>query len=171
MRAKEKILTSILIISLLLLILMPVKSNAALQANGKTAASTKLAKQWLAQVRKMEAQGGTLGLNGSAALTNNVTDNVNLDIHMEKNTEYGAMAILSASSYGNPNKIPNGGTTTGNKSGVYVYLNKEWTAASRNDADDSAWNNASIKYKNIYPQQAIGKAGDAMVETAGWHRK
>ena len=48
---------------------------------------------------------------------------------MEKNTEYGAMAILSASSYGNQSKIESGGTTTGNKSGVYINLNKEWVSA------------------------------------------
>ena len=60
---------------------------------------------------------------GGKYLTSN---NPNLDIHMEKNTEYGAMAILSASAYGNQNVIGDGETTTGNKSGVYMKLNKEW---------------------------------------------
>ncbi len=174
MKSKEKIFISILIISLLLLILIPVKSNAALQANGKTSASAKNLTQWHTQIRQMESQGGTLGLNGSSALTGQVTDNVNLDIHMQKNTEYGAMAILSASSYGNPNKIPNGGTTTGNKSGAYMYFNGEWTAATAVSRGDWLWSfwNASPKYKNQYTDDynnPVPKIGDATIETKGWH--
>ena len=87
---------------------------------------------------------------------------------MEKNTEYGAMAILSASSYGNQSKIENGGTTTGNKSGVYINLNKEWVSAG-NITELGAYRNANGKYKNVYTTSYIAKNGDAISETAGWH--
>ena len=87
---------------------------------------------------------------------------------MEKNTEYGAMAILSASSYGNQSKIENGGTTTGNKSGVYINLNKEWVSAG-NITELGAYRNANGKYKNVYTTSDIAKNGDAISETAGWH--
>ena len=87
---------------------------------------------------------------------------------MEKNTEYGAMAILSASSYGNQSKIESGGTTTGNKSGVYINLNKEWVSAG-SITKLGQYANANGKYKNIYTNSYAAKNGDAIGETAGWH--
>ena len=87
---------------------------------------------------------------------------------MEKNTEYGAMAILSASSYGNQSKIENGGTTTGNKSGVYINLNKEIVSAGT-IKNSSLYTNANGKYKNAYTASYVAKSGDAISETAGWH--
>lgn len=150
-------------------------SHAALQANGKST-KTDLMNNWLLNIRKMEATGGTLGLSdtiNTTNLTSSASESNNLDIHMELNTEYGAMAILSASSYGNPNKINSGETTTGNKSGVYINLNKEWVAAAgKSVANGSVPNfaNANSKYKNIYDKDSyVTKRGDALVETKGWH--
>lgn len=89
---------------------------------------------------------------------------------MEKNTEYGAMIILSASSYGNPNKIANGQTTTGNASGVVMNLNKEWVAAARNDTTVGNMSGAAKRYWNAYTGDgSTAKKGDAMGETNGWH--
>ena len=87
---------------------------------------------------------------------------------MEKNTEYGAMAILSASSYGNPGKIENGQTTTGNETGVVINLNKEWVAAGQL-LDLSVFTNANGRYKNSYTPTYSAKVGDAITETKGWH--
>ena len=67
----------------------------------------------------------------------------NLDIHMQKTTEYGAMAILSVSSYGNPNKITSGETTTGNSTGVVMPLKYEWTQGG-----DTTWYDS--RYRNYY---------------------
>ena len=118
----------------------------------------------------MESLGGTLGLieTQNADLTSNSGSN-NLDIHMHKNTEYGAMALLSASSYGNPSKIEDGGTTTGNETGVKITSNYEWTAAQHIDYyEKTSYND---RYINYY--QASGKneskRGDAFLETKGWH--
>ena len=104
-------------------------SKAVLQSNGNDGATYNLS-DWMLNVRKMEELGGAMGL--SETLNSNLTsssDSNNIDVHMEKNTEYGALAILSASSYGNPNKINDGETTTGNATGVVMKLNNEWVAA------------------------------------------
>ena len=119
----------------------------------------------------------------------------NLDVHMEKNTEYGALAILSASDYGNPNHIADGDTTTGNATGVVMKINGELVAAGK-VLNATNYKNANEKYKNIYngvlSRQSgdrknltfVGtyvkasdngsgydfRRGDAITETEGWHR-
>ena len=142
--------------------------SATLQANGDTPVD-KNRNTWMTEIRKMEGLGGTLGLietqNGD--LTSSSGSN-NLDIHMQKNTEYGAMALLSASSYGKTTKIENGETTTGNETGVVIPYNYEWTAAQATEYyGTTGYNSRYINYysANSYEQ----KAGDAMIETQGWH--
>ena len=78
------------------------------------------------------------------------------------------MALLSASAYGKPDKINDGETTTGNKSGIYININKEWVAAG-SLTDLSRYVNASSRYKNYYIDRYIAKNGDCIVETNGWH--
>ena len=103
-------------------IINPIKSNAALQANKNPGVGDTI-DNWLVKVRKMESTGGTLGLTDDTINESNLTSTTknNLDIHVQKNTEYGAMAILSASAYGNQNKINDGDTTTGNKTGFVQW--------------------------------------------------
>lgn len=173
MKSKEKILSLVSCGALLAMLLMPVKTHAALQANGSEA-TPKTINDWLSSVREMEAQGGTLGLTGSADLTGNDSNPNNLDIHMQKNTEYGAMAILSASSYGKSTPVhetANGlQTTTGNKSGVYITLNGEWVAAGVTSISVANFKEAKARYKNIYTTaESSVKSGDAMTETKNWH--
>ena len=128
-------------------------SKAVLQSNGNTGATYNLS-DWMINVRKMEELGGAMGL--SETLNSNLTsssDSNGIDIHMQKNTEYGALAILSASSYGNPNKVNDGETTTGNATGVVMKLNSEWVAAG-----------------TVYEATNYSKRnGDAITETYGWH--
>lgn len=104
-------------------------SKAVLQSNGDTGVTYNLS-DWMMNVRKMEELGGAMGLNEkiNSDLTTDGDSN-NIDVHMQKNTEYGALAILSASSYGNPSKINDGETTTGNVTGVVMKLDSEWVAA------------------------------------------
>ena len=163
---RTKLLKQVIIIILLLIlfVLLNVRiSCAVLQANGNSAKDDTV-DNWLLKIRRMEAEGGTLGLTdtiNTTDLTSSATKSNNLDIHMEKNTEYGAMAILSASAYGNPNKIASGETTTGNKSGIYINLNKEWVSAGI-----SGYSSANAKYKNEYETTTYeAKAGDAIIET------
>lgn len=178
MKSKEKILSLVSCGALLAMLLMPIKTHAAaLQANG-SGSSTKKWEEWISGIRKMESQGGTLGLTGSSSLAQElengkVKDSNNLDIHMQKNTEYGAMVLLSASSYGKPTPVhitTDGSlsTTTGNKSGVYMSLNKEMVSASDGNIENKVWKSAQLKYKNLYTgnYSTSAKSGDAILN---WH--
>ena len=170
----NKLLSIILIIISSLLMLIPT-SQAALQANGGTEKKDKL-NNLIVNIRKMEGIGGTLGLTETinSDLTSSSGLN-NLDIHMEKNTEYGAMAILSASSYGNPNIIADGETTTGNKTGVIMKINQELVAAVQYNTLVDNCRNANAIYRNTYEEydyriaKYVKMNGDALTETAGWH--
>lgn len=140
-------------------------SKAVLQSNGNDGATYNLS-DWMMNVRKMEELGGAMGL--SESINDNLTsssDSNNIDVHMQKNTEYGALAILSASSYGNPNKINSGETTTGNATGVVMKFNNEWVAGM----NEKTLVDYSNRYKNLYVRTYSEKKGDAISETFGWH--
>ena len=169
MKVKNKILTAMVFGTILSGLIIPNKANAALQSNGGTPA-TKLSNDWILQIRQMQEKGGTLGRIDTINTTNLTSGATDLDIHMEKNTEYGAMAILSASAYGNPNKINDGETTTGNSTGIVININGERTAATTPGIEDKNISNASLRYKNIYSiQKYVEKAGDAILGTQKWH--
>lgn len=144
--------------------------NAAIQSNGNTP-TTKNRNTWMTQIRQMESTGGGFGLDETinTDLTPSSTSN-NIDVHMQKNTEYGAMALLSASSYGNPTKIGNGETTTGNETGVVMPYNWEWTAAQAIDyLGRTSYNDRYINYYNYQQNANYSLRGDALLETKGWH--
>lgn len=83
MKAKEKFLLLVIGISTICLMLNPIKSQAALQANSNPG-KTDTIQNWLINIRKMETTGGTLGLTGG--VNSNLTSSAvnNLDIHLEK---------------------------------------------------------------------------------------
>ena len=169
---KGKIILSI-IMFIIILLMQTSNVQAVLQANGK-AGITKDLFGWVAEVRKMEADGGTLGLNSEidSKTLLDTGDSNGLDIHMELNTEYGAMAILSASPYGNSEKVDvvNNGTTTGNETGVVFSGSQyELTALTR------YWGAARVgdtRYSQSYGGTSDGsgsRIGEAMKETYGWY--
>lgn len=169
---RKKLMITMLFIVVLGIVLMPNKVKAVtLQANGGTPATYAI-NDWLLYIREMQKTGGALGL--SDAINENLTSaNTNLDIHMEKNTEYGAMAILSASSYGmGSTPIASGGTTTGNATGIKMNINGERVSAALTDLDESAvprFTSALGRYKNIYTYETIGgKIGDS-IDIGAWH--
>ncbi len=173
---KKKRVFIIIILSIIVSIIFMNTSNAALQSNNGTKVYYNFP-DWLKNIRNMEASGGTFGLNAEIdenTLLDKGASN-GLDVHMEKNTEYGAVAILSASSYGNPDKVSGGGaTTTGNATGVVMDMRAEFIAAFReNCVYGSVITNADSRYKNLYQQDSSGNLiyfkGDAMKETAGWY--
>lgn len=167
MKNKTKTFLTIFLIILAYFLIMPNTANAALQSNGGTPI-LKTIDQWMLQIRQMQSAGGTLGLTDTINETGLTSTNTNLDIHMEKNTEYGAMAILSASSYGKPDIVNSGETTTGNKTGVVINLNNELVAAGIVNSA-STYKNALKRYKNTYTMLYVAKVGDAIKETEGWH--
>ena len=154
-------------------------SKAALQANSATHASptSKTGAYWIEEIRKMETSGQTMGLTETLAtdLTPSSGSN-NIDVHMIRTTEYGAMAILSASGFGNPKKLSEVSTktTTGNVTGVYINTSYyEWTAGVA--AANTVGKNA--RYYDLYTtSNSSAKVGDALgtADTpnpgcAGWH--
>lgn len=167
MKIKNKFCLGLITIFTLCIILQPNKVNAALQSNGGTA-TKKTIGDWILQIRQMQELGGTLGRTDTINKTDLSSDATDLDIHMEKNTEYGAMAILSASAYGNPNKINDGDTTTGNVTGVVMRINNEMVSAG-SLTRIAQYVNAKSRYKNEYTKDYVAKVGDAILQTKGWH--
>lgn len=144
------------------IIMQPNKVEAALQANGGDPAKYN-ATQWRTEIRQMQATGGTLGLTDEIDATTLTSQNKNLDIHMQKNTEYGGLVILSASAYGNSQKIENGDTTTGNKTGVVMQINREWVSGGYDVA------NVAGRYKDVYTGSYVEKPGDGIQTVGAWH--
>lgn len=173
--AKRMIITGML--AAIYLLLHSYNVNAvALQSNGNEAAKYNLS-EWMLKIREMQSAGGALGLTDSIKEEDLSSLNENLDIHMEKNTEYGAMMLLSTSAYGNPNTIENGGTTTGNATGIVTNFNNtnlEWVSAGHNSLDVPNFKIALLRYKNVFNNNEILQEehiGDAMEEVKNWHRK
>lgn len=171
MRKSKKFFVGMFVISIVCIMMQTNKSNAALQSNGGTPAEKDLS-TWMLQIRQMQELGGTLGRTDTVDTTDLKSNTTDLDIHLQKNTEYGAMAILSASAYGNPNPIGNGETTTGNSTGIVMNLNYERVAAGSPQTDATNFKNVASRYKNIYNGgnnwDLNSKIGDAML-IAEWH--
>lgn len=127
-------------------------------------------------MRDMEAEGGALGLNATFAQNSSTKEyeetsaTNNVDSHMCKNTEWGAAAMLSASSYGsgsgNVQKSFNSTTkiynvtasTTGNMTGIFGMsgglAKQECVAGGIISKMDSSYNryliNAHSRYVDNY---------------------
>ena len=174
MRRNTRKLKQVLVTSTLLLGMLAIggaSSQAALQANPTTHNAPKGATgpSWIQSIRKMETTGNTMGLNemiGSNLV--GTSDSNGIDVHMMKTTEYGAMAILSASGFGNPKKLQESTvkSTTGNVTGVYVLGNRwEWTAG----VGSTYAGGKDARYYDLYTtSQASAKVGDVL-ECPGWH--
>ena len=177
-KTKQKMLAFILVVAFA--ILMPFSNvKASLQANPNTH-NKKVdgPTNWMSNIRSMEKSGEAMGL--SETLNSDLTassDSNGIDVHMMKSTEYGAIAILSASGYGNPQKLQNSTekTTTGNKTGVYFSgANWEWVAGG---LQGSIFGGVNSKYYDSYTSaQASAKVGDALGTSGtanpgckGWH--
>ncbi len=120
MNIKSKKIMSMMIIAVLVIIGAPHLSQAGLQANkgGSTLTHVK-ANDLFIEIRKMETQYGTLGKNAILDTTTYIDSIENgIDSHMILNTEYGTIAILAKSKYGQDSSSSND-TTTGNESGVF----------------------------------------------------
>ena len=152
-------------------------SQAALQANATTHANppSKKGAVWIEEIRKMETLGQTMGLDETLNTDLSPKTSNNIDVHMIRTTEYGAIAILSASGFGNPKKLSEvtEKTSTGNVTGVYMGTRWDWTAGVMSAT--TVGKNA--RYYDLYNStNASAKVGDALgtADTpnkgcAGWH--
>ena len=192
MKEKTKKKFIVALIMLLAIAVLPVgQAQASLQSNPNTqykSSDQKKPTDWIKQIREMETGQGSMGLNET--LNGNLTassESNNIDVHMMRSTEYGAIAILSASGYGNPQTLQNSSTktTTGNKTGVYFSgTNWEFVAGG---LSGSAYNGVDKRYYDAYGTNNSGtsdydtnksnaKVGDALGDRttankgcATWH--
>ena len=164
MKEKTKVKLLALAIMLVTMTLMPVgEVKAALQANPNTQyTKTATPENWMKGFRQMEIAGGAMGLNETlnSDLTSSSRSN-GIDVHMMRTTEYGAIAILSASGYGNPSNAQAITSTTGNETGVMVNTNQlEWTAGG---LQGSIFKGVNSRYFDTYTdKQSSARVGDAL---------
>ncbi len=192
MKEKTKKKFIVALIMLLAIAVLPVgQAQASLQSNPNTqykSSDQKTPTDWIKQIREMETGQGSMGLNET--LNGNLTassESNNIDVHMMRSTEYGAIAILSASGYGNPQTLQNSSTktTTGNKTGVY-FSGSNWEFVA-GGLSGSAYNGVDKRYYDAYGTNNSGsydydtnksnaKVGDALGDRttankgcAKWH--
>ncbi len=162
---KKQILTKIIatiVLATTLLLGNVGATKAALQANSNTQyTKADNPENWMKNFREMEKAGGAMGLDET--LNGNLTakESNDIDVHMMRATEYGAIAILSASGYGNPNKI-NGTnvTTTGNKTGMILSTNaREYVAGGY---QGKIFAGTDARYYDTYTDANSARVGDAL---------
>ncbi len=152
--------------------------EANYQSSPNVRARTNSRNTWMLGVRQMETAGQVMGLKESINTTSlsSTTGANNIDVHFQKNTEYGAMAILAVSDYGKQGNGTSGSdyihtntyglaTTTGNASGIYG-LGKSWELVA--GGASSEFSGYYARYYNIYTRAEMGLVGDAMIETRSW---
>ena len=177
MKEKTKVKLLALAIMLVTMTLMPIgQVKAALQANPNTQyTKTATPENWMKGFRQMETAGGAMGLNETLKGDLTSESSNGIDVHMMRTTEYGAIAILSASGYGNPSNANEITTTTGNETGIILNTNNyEWTAGG---LQGSIFSGVNSRYFDTYTgNQSSARAGDALGTSttpnpgaAGWH--
>lgn len=94
-----KKIIAITIITISFLTILTGNSQATLQANPNTMyTKTNKEKNWIKEFRNMEIAGGAMGLSETLnSYGTSSSESNGIDVHMMKSTEYGAIAILSAS--------------------------------------------------------------------------
>ena len=174
---KTKLILATLTIMFIALLCSTVEAQAALQANSDTNYNSENIKkpwEWMRSFRSMENSGGGMGLSETQGTDLTSTSGSNsIDVHMMRATEYGAIAILSASGYGNPSNDKVITTTPGNKTGIYFSGAKyEFVAGG---LENNIFPNTNKKYYDTYTtERSSARVGDALGVTTnngcqGWH--
>ena len=171
MKKKILITAGVITIIIILLTILQGKVNAAtLQSNPNTHYKTKdTSSNWIKNIRTMESSGGAMGLSETVNDDQTFKESSNnIDVHMMRNTEYGAIAILSVSGYGNSKNIQNSTiqSTTGNETGIY------YTSTGKDDKEhpelvagglSDGFPKISKKYYDEYTTSSSSiKIGDAL---------
>lgn len=173
MKKSLKIFFSLIIVFAMVIIVKPVQANY--QANNGTKATVYNMSDAMAPIRAMEGNGQVMGLtetyNGTTLKATSASNNI--DVHQIKGTEWGAIALLSASQdYGKKgsgtNRYVVGGTnlqtTTGNVYGMYLTSDKGTYIAEGNKGYyvTDSWDN---RYINWGINTHVGSA------FLNWHNK
>ena len=185
MKTKTKakvIIMAIMVLATILIVSTKTQANyqsvMPTRENGVEYLGSVSPKVWINNIRNMEADGEVMGLtetHDEGTLLSTSGSN-NIDAHLMKNTEYGAIAILSASKeYGKQGEgsdryVMDGAglkTTTGNVYGMYPTRNYEWTASDfTGSASNGFGENINEKYRDMYTEKKETKPGDALLP---WH--
>lgn len=177
MKRLKHIMAIFVLMITILLIESNVKANVQAIPTNKYEGTIYLPTKHFELIRKMETSAGPMGLNADVDETGTETSTSNnIDVHMIKNTEWGAMAMLMNSNYGSKaSGSSEDYTTTGNASGIFAITNSsEYVAGLNCQYESSSVNtqrlniiNADRKYWNNY-EEATGFVGDATTETPRW---
>ena len=189
---KTRKIIALIMLSLVAVILLSSSVQANYQSVPTGTSKDAKATEWITGIRQMESSGKGMGLKETINTTTGLatTEANNIDVHLLKNTEYGAIVLLGASDYGKQGtditarRMDKGATsgtdvqasTTGNKYGIYEigYIsmitgnntNYEWTAGG----GTSFLSGIASRYINRYTTaDSSARAGDATVETKNWH--
>lgn len=164
----RKVLVLIILMILILSIPGSVQANVQSVKNSSTTTGTTgihTADQFYLLIRQMESNTGPMGLSATIDSTTGEETSFsnNIDTHIIKDTEWGAMAMLMDSDYGS--KQAGSGTweissSTGNATGVYEIFSG-WEVTSGIPTDNyvesycsaSKIRNAESKYKNDYNER------------------
>jgi hypothetical protein len=163
-RSMRKVMMTTMLVTVGILMIGGTSSKATLQANMTThnAEERKKGAQWIEQIRQMETAGQTMGLNETLNTDLSPKTSNNIDVHMMRTTEYGAVAILSASGFGNPKKLSEVSikSSTGNVTGVYITGTRyEWTAG----VCSASTVGKNARYYDLYTtSNTSAKVGDAL---------
>ena len=166
-RLSKKIILLVVVLGFIIIPISTVKG--ALQANPDTYSKKEVNTPdgWMTNIRNMEKTGEAMGL--SETLNNDLTpssESNNIDVHLARSTEYGAVAILSASGCGNPQTLQESEikTTTGNKTGVYFTgTDGELVAGG---LEGYIFSGVNSKYYDTYTNaQSSARVGDALGNT------
>lgn len=160
-------------LTIILTLLGTTNSKAVLQANPTTHASpvSKAGASWITEIRQMETVGQTMGLSKTLNGLNATSTSNKIDVHMMLPTEYEAVAILSASGYGNSKKLTEESdalkrTTTGNSTGVYFTGDKWEMVASASQAGNTKYNRFS---PGLYGWEKVYEGAMNVPGWFGWH--
>lgn len=171
----------IIVVGIILLTIMMLQreSKAILQANINTHyKKTDSFINWISNIRSMEKSGEAMGLNET--LNDDLTpssESNNIDVHFVRSTELGAVKILSASGYGNPQKLYESAikTTTGNKTGVYFSGIESWEfiaggyGVAPGGVNDRYYDSYTTSQESARAGDALGNATTVNPGCAGWH--
>lgn len=161
-------------VGILTVFMLTGKVNAAVQSRpGVTSLKNITANDFFVKIRQMEVEGGTLGKKAQLDSTTYLdSSNNGVDVHMAKNTEWGAAAMLAASPYGSAPSGQSDASTTGNATGIYQMADGTWEYVAgiyntTNTTYMSKLKNADSRYVDLYTGE-VAKRGDATLETQNW---
>lgn len=185
---KKLVLWALFIILLIIFLTPGVYANYQSIETGNSL--NNVATIWITGIRQMESSGQGMGLSEEIDTTTALatTESNNIDVHLLKNTEYGAILLLGASDYGkqgssiDDRRMDRGSvsgtavqaSTTGNRYGIYEMGYNNMTPSNKSNAEWTAGGgtefltNIAKRYRNIY-ESATERAGEATKSTSLWH--